>query len=460
MGFNLALNLYLGLTNERVFLLDQYPTATAAYSLRKLRNLYTGSAIRVRRDSDNSEQDISFNFNGQLNTTALENFCQSSYESDWDITGSDWTKANVTINSSQSDSEGGSTAFKVIPNSATTFHIAQVSTSDITSGRTYKTTYRLKASGRNFIQIETLVVGEYVNVNLSTGAFASDNFSGTKTIEDLGGGWYEVSLIETATSTSFFTSLIAIDAGTDTNRPNVAGNGIDGTLVDNINVDEVSNGFVATWYDQSGNSNHAIQTTLADQPKIYDASNGVVLDSGKPAIDFANDFLSVPYNANLQTASFSHLIVATPATVGDNWRGLYNGRSTANPGAGTAATDVFGYNVYINNTTGRWSFWSGTGVDGTWTTHTSLGPAVVGQTDLVSMHRDDTSGDGTLYVNSIEQHSVNSIYAPSTTMGVDIGQLGSFRYSGTISEFLIYGSDQSANRFGIEEDINNYYGIY
>ena len=40
-------------------LLDQYgANITAAYSLRKLRTAYTGSAIRIRRFSDNSEQDI------------------------------------------------------------------------------------------------------------------------------------------------------------------------------------------------------------------------------------------------------------------------------------------------------------------------------------------------------------------------------------------------------------------
>lgn len=53
-------------------LLDLYP-ATAAYSLRKLRNGYTGSAIRVRRSSDNTEQDIGFVGN-DLDTASLSSF--------------------------------------------------------------------------------------------------------------------------------------------------------------------------------------------------------------------------------------------------------------------------------------------------------------------------------------------------------------------------------------------------
>jgi len=57
-------------------LLDEYPNAAAAYSLRLLNNAYTGNAIRVRRSSDNAEQDIGFS-SGVLNTSALTTFCGS-----------------------------------------------------------------------------------------------------------------------------------------------------------------------------------------------------------------------------------------------------------------------------------------------------------------------------------------------------------------------------------------------
>ena len=58
-------------------LLDLYPDAAAAYSLRKLRTAYTGSAVRVRRSSDNTEQDIGF-VSGQLDTVSLLAFCGSA----------------------------------------------------------------------------------------------------------------------------------------------------------------------------------------------------------------------------------------------------------------------------------------------------------------------------------------------------------------------------------------------
>jgi hypothetical protein len=59
-------------------LLDTYPSAAAAYSVRKLRTAYTGSAIRVRRSSDNAEQNIGFTESGNLDTSALTTFCSGT----------------------------------------------------------------------------------------------------------------------------------------------------------------------------------------------------------------------------------------------------------------------------------------------------------------------------------------------------------------------------------------------
>jgi len=64
----------LTVTGSATLLLDLYPNAAAAYSLRKLRTAYAGSAIRVRRSSDNTEQDIGF-VAGNLDTGSLLTFC-------------------------------------------------------------------------------------------------------------------------------------------------------------------------------------------------------------------------------------------------------------------------------------------------------------------------------------------------------------------------------------------------
>lgn len=58
--------------------LDTFTGATVAYSVsRKLRTAYSGSAIRVRRSSDNTEQDIGYDSNGNLNESSLTSFVGS-----------------------------------------------------------------------------------------------------------------------------------------------------------------------------------------------------------------------------------------------------------------------------------------------------------------------------------------------------------------------------------------------
>jgi hypothetical protein len=60
-----------------VGLLDDYPTSAAAYSLRKLRNGYSGNAIRVRRSSDNAESNIGF-VDNVLDTATLTTFASGT----------------------------------------------------------------------------------------------------------------------------------------------------------------------------------------------------------------------------------------------------------------------------------------------------------------------------------------------------------------------------------------------
>lgn len=55
-------------------LLDLFPNARAAYSLRQLRTEYLGPAIRVRRTSDSTESDIGFLANGNLDVASLKLF--------------------------------------------------------------------------------------------------------------------------------------------------------------------------------------------------------------------------------------------------------------------------------------------------------------------------------------------------------------------------------------------------
>ena len=93
----------LGLIGSESFgfigLLDAYPTAAAAYSLRLLRSAYTGDAIRVRRASDNTEQDIGF-VDGELDTSTLTFFCSGTngFVKTWyDQSGNGYDATQITL---------------------------------------------------------------------------------------------------------------------------------------------------------------------------------------------------------------------------------------------------------------------------------------------------------------------------------------------------------------------------
>ncbi len=66
-------------------LLDTYSGAAAAYSTRRLYSLYTGAALRVREDSGDTETDIGFDSNGDLDTAAIATHCGTAngYVTKW-----------------------------------------------------------------------------------------------------------------------------------------------------------------------------------------------------------------------------------------------------------------------------------------------------------------------------------------------------------------------------------------
>ena len=104
---------YLGINlvwQKVSLLLDLYPNATSAYSLRKLRNGYSGDVIKVRIDTTGQPTyDIGFDSNGELDTVDLLSKASgnSAYVHTWydqsgsgnDITQTDASKQPKIVNS-------------------------------------------------------------------------------------------------------------------------------------------------------------------------------------------------------------------------------------------------------------------------------------------------------------------------------------------------------------------------
>jgi len=286
------------------YLLDTYSGAAAAYSLRKLSSTYTGNAIRVRRSSDNTEQNIGFDSNGNLDTTALTTF-----------------------------------------------------------------------------------VG-------------------------------------------------------------------------------ANNGFVTTWYDQSGNNKNAIQSSAGSQPRIV-TSGTILTKNTKPTLEFNGHNLVISSSQNYfkplhDGTTKSFVMSVFYRTSSDTYRSIMsnNGGNTSTIGIQLSTAPNWALNDYtVNGSGGVISFnlsANNTTSNGTLT--------------MYSMEWDPSNSTASnrskMYINNgtaIQNNSSNGTPSSSNaTYDMNIGSLGSgiSNLVGGICELIVYHADKNAQLTGINSNINTFYSIY
>lgn len=86
-------------------------------------------------------------------------------------------------------------------------------------------------------------------------------------------------------------------------------------------------GFVSTWYDQSGNANNAVQATSTSQPKIVDA--GVLVANGIN-FDRVDDGFDIDFGADLTQAN-SLFMVHQSHTLTDSSNEFFDSSGSASP---------------------------------------------------------------------------------------------------------------------------------
>lgn len=212
-------------------------------------------------------------------------------------------------------------------------------------------------------------------------------------------------------------------------------------------------GAVTIWYDQSGNGNNAATgiNNIATNPYII--LSGVVQREGtRPAINYgatgANSFKQI--NNNTSTTQISFFTTAKIRTAGTNFQRLLSGEVSTNASVtyffmGTNASEQV-TTFYGNGTTWGTTSTQSTTSWLTWRLVTSI-----------------NNGNDNQYVNgSLINSRSNAMGAWTGRMwiGGDYGISTNQRWFGTVSEVIVYASDKSANRTGIESKINNYYNIY
>jgi len=209
--------------------------------------------------------------------------------------------------------------------------------------------------------------------------------------------------------------------------------GLTTTLGDWITANSITDGYVRTFYDNSGNAVNAQQTTPSLQAPIISAGS-LLVDNGKPMVDFTGG----DYYYNL----------SSPTTV--LWSfGVQN------------VTAIDNIVNYIFGGSGEGCFVGGTAASVTgWGLAGSTGQREADNENLGQIIR-AWSGDK-LFANGVEEG-----YSQVQSAGdFDLIMLGSrsdalaFSFTGYFQEAVFYNSNQEANVIGIQSNQNDYYSIY
>ena len=199
----------------------------------------------------------------------------------------------------------------------------------------------------------------------------------------------------------------------------------------------IGDGFVTTWYDQSGNGRDFSKPTAGGQPQIV-ASGAVVQQGGKPAIDFLSSknltTLAVPFTASV--VPFALFAVVSPGSGSVN-RGVFANRTGAD-------------GMVLFSRTGSataWGTWNGSGFE--------VSSAPINSRSLLEM-LSANGQSGNYYLNASSGGSFAGTAGDVPYIGGAWGQ----QHDGTIQELIFYESDKSSDRAGIASKINSYYFIY
>jgi hypothetical protein len=216
-----------------------------AYSMRRLRDDYSGKCVNVRRSLDNASTDIGFAYNPatlehEIDSIALGNFVGYenllSFSEEFDNAA--WTNTEsttITPNSTLAPN-GTLTADTMTPDAADAYHrLSQVTTGGVTSGVPYTFSIYVKPNGYDWLFVRSAVTGtlQNANFNLSTGAVGYVSAGLTASITSATNGFYRIVVTGTTPSTSnisfFFRSAPTEQANDSVNT--FTGNGTSGAFI-------------------------------------------------------------------------------------------------------------------------------------------------------------------------------------------------------------------------------------
>lgn len=256
--------------------------------------------------------------------------------------------------------------------------------------------------------------------------------------------WTSVTLTPDPTSSNARVYLALLKGSS---QSYTASNGTDFIAVKDIVITTNENDvMVETWYDQSGNSRDAVQTTTAEQPKL--ASSGTLETDANGKItmlfDGTDDDLDLPTTVISSLDSVSAFNVCSSSDTSGTKIAL--GLSRTQSSAKRHYLPVQSSTQFFHNYDAPFAPAGQKLADADTNQH--LFSSVAGSSTAKGFF------DGT---EKFSQSSV-STYASNRSGGIGSSD-GGTNWQGDISEIIIYNSDQTADFDAINTQIKSYYGI-
>ena len=489
--------------------LDQATGAAAAYSLRKLKEDFTGDVVEVRRNVDGETEGFTAD---EVTDGTLESFVNASVDdklpldqstgaaaayslrnlkaSGTDVTTSGDTAGDTTgkyvvqVRRSSDDAVKSFTAAEVADGTLESWVNADLDItnrlivpSDIatrfvvtssTDASNYNASIDNDSASTDFVQIRSGLFGE--GRYRLRGTLEVSDLVGNLSIQTNGGvasGTQNVGL-SNGTNNLDFEFDITGDGSTTSAGSTLLyfliPSGTSATLgVSNLTWEVTqADGHVRTWYDQSGSDNHAVQTTDANQPKIVEGGSLVTDRDGKVALNGKGAKLDLPANAPMLSSDGSYSLFAAvdfddQRNGNDNFNNILRFDSTTAGGASSARKPL----VYLGQSNGSLSSTGPSFNNGSVSYTLAETLSVQLFTNIanpaLSTGNHTLYADGDLVGSTNNATDVNTNTLLSTSSQIFDNQETTVTHF--LSEVIYYPSDQSDKRRAIEENIANHYDI-
>jgi len=214
-------------------------------------------------------------------------------------------------------------------------------------------------------------------------------------------------------------------------------------------VSGADNGYVRTWWDQSGNGNHAVQSDTSLMPMIIRGGALITINS-KAAVDFdgVNDYLLDDGAADDISTDYTKFVIHYGVQIVDDYFASMGSTSSNQPINAFRHGSITSSGVFERSPTGTFEFYN-----------------VLFSTNVQELFSKKVgSSDHELFRNNVSVDTdvtdIGSITVDRLSLGALFRSTPSNYAEATLQLMIMYPSDKSADISNINTAINNYYSIY